>query len=825
MIIEEWSYMIELRGVSKVYRNKKGVKVQALKNIDLTLPSKGLVFIVGKSGSGKSTLLNLLGTLDHPTEGTIYVDGKKLTKKMEEAYRNQYIGFIFQEFHVFDEYTVYDNIGLSLRLQKKHPSKEKIERLLETLGLDGLEHRKPNELSGGQKQKVAVARALVKNPMMILADEPTGNLDVKSSAQLFDILTAISKTKLVVVVSHDLESARKYADRVIEISDGRIVQDVTLRKTEPHLQIFPKIKKSHLPFFYRFQLVLHSLFSKPLHLLMTLLLLICSFVFTAFLINSGLFHQTDLTINTMKANHKHVYEIKKQTVDYDGMIAGHEMTDTDKKELEKELGHSLSPKYTLKHENEILRMPFLEDRGNGDYYENLPSFLNFVEVKDSHLWDNVIGRVANKENEIVIHKYMADCIIEVGIKDKDGKEYHPENYQQIVSEKRPFRLGENEVVIVGIIDDDNQMWKKLKETGTYQNDEERNLFAETVDQAMTIYTNGFVEKAKITLSDEGKLKLLYMDIQNQYISDFHYLENTVTVYGNEKTEDISDLSKNDIVLSFDTLLQIYPNLNHLFETYTKEHSDLSYQDLQKKFLEEKKDFIPILKQSVAIDYGIEKEMTVYVRGIHLGEGNYVARTLLQDIQVNLKPIYSYVVYENDYQNMKRIFKKYPLSDTFQEHETYEGYVYQVPYQLKINNTTNTYRTLSKIIMIVGLIVLFFTLLLFTHFITTTIRYNKKKIGIFRAIGTRKRDIVKIFSLESFVISLFSYVVAMGIWYGVVYLLNQSVGSTLYQFEPFYINPYTYLFMFLFSVVLAICITILSLSKILKIQPIDAIQNK
>ena len=201
--------MIELRGVSKVYRNKKGVKVQALKNIDLTLPSKGLVFIVGKSGSGKSTLLNLLGTLDHPTEGTIYVDGKKLTKKMEEAYRNQYIGFIFQEFHVFDEYTVYDNICLSLRLQKKHPSKEKIERLLETLGLDGLEHRKPNELSGGQKQKVAVARALVKNPMMILADEPTGNLDVKSSAQLFDILTAISKTKLVVVVSHDLESARK----------------------------------------------------------------------------------------------------------------------------------------------------------------------------------------------------------------------------------------------------------------------------------------------------------------------------------------------------------------------------------------------------------------------------------------------------------------------------------------------------------------------------------------------------------------------------------------------------------------------------------------
>ena len=817
--------MIELRGVSKLYRNKKGVKVQALKNINLMLPSKGLVFIVGKSGSGKSTLLNLLGSLDHPTEGSIYIDGKKLTKRIEEAYRNQYIGFIFQEFHIFDEYSVYDNICLSLRLQKKHPIKEKVLQLLENLGLDGLENRKPNELSGGQKQKVAVARALVKNPMVILADEPTGNLDIRSSAQLFDILKAISETKLVVVVSHDLEAARKYGDRVIEIADGKIIQDIELKKTDPHFQMFPKIRKSHLPFFYRLKFVLHNLFIKPGQLLMTFLLLICSFVFTAFLMNSGLFKQSDFTIHTMKENQKHVYEVRKQNVDYDGMISSYGLTDKDYKILKQEIGHNLSPKYTLKDENEVLKMPFLKEQGKGDYYENLPRYLNFVEVKDSRLWKQMIGRRARNKNEIVIHKFMADCLIEVGIKDKDGKKYQPKNYQQIVTDQHPFLLGDNEVVIVGILDDDQKQFKKLKETGTYQNDEERNMLLEIADQATTVYTNGFVESAKLNLSDEGKLKQLYIHINNQYISDFQYLEDKIKIFGKETTEEVSELSKNDIVLSFDTILKIYPNLNHLFETYTKEHSDLTYQDLQQKFLDEKKELIPILDQSLVINSGLEKEISVYVRGIYLGEKNYIAKTLLQDIPNNTKAIYSYVVYENNYHNMEHIFQTYRSSDSFSEHETYDGYVYCVPHQLQINNTTTIYRTLAKITVIVGFIVLLFTLLLFTHFITTTIRYSKKKIGILRAMGTKKWDIIKIFTLESFLVSFVSYILAMLIWYIVVYLLNQSVSHTLFQFEIFYINSYTYLFMFLFAVILALCITILSLSKILKIQPIDAIQNK
>ena len=183
--------MVELKKVRKVYHSKKGPDTEALHNINVTMGNRGLVFIVGKSGSGKSTLLNLLGGLDLPTEGNIIVDKKDLTKlnpRQMDAYRNSCVGFIFQEFYTLEEYNVYENIELALKLQRKKYELNEIDQLLEKLGIAGLGKRKINELSGGQKQRVAIARALIKDPYMILADGPTGNLDEESSEQIFNIL-------------------------------------------------------------------------------------------------------------------------------------------------------------------------------------------------------------------------------------------------------------------------------------------------------------------------------------------------------------------------------------------------------------------------------------------------------------------------------------------------------------------------------------------------------------------------------------------------------------------------------------------------------------
>ncbi len=220
--------MLEIKNLSKTYKPKKGVPVQALCGINLSLPETGMVFLLGKSGSGKSTLLNLLGGLDSYDSGDMVISGTSTAKFRQsdfDSYRNTLVGFIFQEYNILDDFTVGANIALALELQGKKATDEDVNRILSQVDLLGYGARRPNELSGGQKQRVAIARALVKNPKIILADEPTGALDSVTGRQILDTLKMLSREKLVIVVSHDREFALRYADRIVELADGKIISD------------------------------------------------------------------------------------------------------------------------------------------------------------------------------------------------------------------------------------------------------------------------------------------------------------------------------------------------------------------------------------------------------------------------------------------------------------------------------------------------------------------------------------------------------------------------------------------------------------------------
>ena len=217
--------MLEIRNLTKIYTAKGGVSVRALDGVSLTFEDTGMVFLLGKSGSGKSTLLNLCGGLDRPDSGEIIVKGRgseTFTAGDFDSYRNTYIGFIFQEYNILDEFTVEANVALALELQGKAKDREKIQEILRAVELENFAKRKPNTLSGGQKQRVAIARALVKEPEIIMADEPTGALDSATGRQVFDTLKKLSEDKLVLVVSHDREFAELYADRIIELKDRRV---------------------------------------------------------------------------------------------------------------------------------------------------------------------------------------------------------------------------------------------------------------------------------------------------------------------------------------------------------------------------------------------------------------------------------------------------------------------------------------------------------------------------------------------------------------------------------------------------------------------------
>lgn len=204
-------------------------KVEALKNINLTIKQGEFVAVVGASGSGKSTLLHLLGGVDKPTSGKVYVDGVDiygLSEKELAIFRRRKVGFIFQFYNLVPVLTAEENMLLPLLLDTKKVNKDHFEELINILGLGDRRHHLPNELSGGQQQRVSIGRALAYSPSIVLADEPTGNLDSKNSKEIIDLLKISVKkyNQTLILITHDLNIASQ-ADRIITIEDGSIVKD------------------------------------------------------------------------------------------------------------------------------------------------------------------------------------------------------------------------------------------------------------------------------------------------------------------------------------------------------------------------------------------------------------------------------------------------------------------------------------------------------------------------------------------------------------------------------------------------------------------------
>ncbi len=219
--------ILETRDLRKVY-GTGDAQVRALDGVNLAVENGEFVAIVGTSGSGKSTLLHTLGGLDRPTEGSVTVDGKDIFGLKDEAltiFRRRKIGFVFQSYNLVPVLNVYENIVLPIQLDGKNVDEGFIERIVKTLGLDGRLDALPSQLSGGQQQRVAIARALAAAPAIILADEPTGNLDSRTSQDVLGLLKVTSQkfSQTIVMITHNEEIAQM-ADRIFRIEDGRIVK-------------------------------------------------------------------------------------------------------------------------------------------------------------------------------------------------------------------------------------------------------------------------------------------------------------------------------------------------------------------------------------------------------------------------------------------------------------------------------------------------------------------------------------------------------------------------------------------------------------------------
>ena len=220
--------ILSAKGISKTYTAGQ-VKINALNQCDIEVRKGEFTAIVGKSGSGKSTLLRILGTIDKPDEGKVYIEGKEIDnlKNSELAkFRRTHIGFIYQDYKLIPEYTAYENIILPLILDSEQADEEKVTELMESLGIDYCKDKFPAQMSGGEQQRVAIARALINKPKILLADEPTGNLDNNNAWEIMKLMEEINNNgTTVVVVTHNLEIVKAMNKRVITMQKGVIVDD------------------------------------------------------------------------------------------------------------------------------------------------------------------------------------------------------------------------------------------------------------------------------------------------------------------------------------------------------------------------------------------------------------------------------------------------------------------------------------------------------------------------------------------------------------------------------------------------------------------------
>ncbi len=639
--------MIELVNLNKTYKTKKGITIEAIKNLSLKFDDNGLVFVVGKSGSGKSTLLNLIGLLDSFDSGEIIIDNQpilKISKKELDDYRNYNLGFVFQEYNLIESYTVYKNIELVLDLQNETNKEEKIKKVIHDVELDGYENSKVNRLSGGQKQRVAIARALVKNPKVILCDEPTGSLDSKTGKTIFDLLQKISKDTLVIVVTHDVESAYTFGNRVISIKDGMISSDENIKSIDKiNKSSKNDVKKSgHLTFKNKVLLAFSYLLKKPLRLCVALIISIISLLVSSTSYSFGTINSTDLIVNSMQKNNFSYYSYyktanKQQNNYYEAINMNEDDVAFLKSNLKADIVNPVYDYSLLSDTNDVPNVYQTESINESYYPYGIQGFIEVNEklLNDSHL--SYVGNLPANDNEIMISRYLASLY--------QRYNYLGDNKQQIIINlenmiNKTLKISDKNYKIVGLVDtkfDDKKydvLFQDEISDGLYKEVEHATKYGlhNVLFFNSGFYKNNFESKtitdSLISLKDNTMMNAKYLNSEletlfNFNINSFEKVNNNYKVFYKNNADSID--KKSFVPLSIFNVQQTYETtMNDRIDNYINEH----YEQIKDKLIthfnssienelkEKYKDYIKtstfgMYNTNVSLDNEIEPGITCY----------------------------------------------------------------------------------------------------------------------------------------------------------------------------------------------------------------------
>ena len=786
--------MLELKKITKIYETNS-FKQQALDEVSINFRKNEFVSILGPSGSGKTTLLNIIGGLDDYTNGDLIINGistKKYTNRNWDTYRNHRIGFVFQNYNLIPHQTILSNVELALTLSgvSKNESRKRAKEALNKVGLSDHINKKPNQLSGGQMQRVAIARALVNNPDILLADEPTGALDSKTSEQIMDLLKEVAKDRLVIMVTHNAELANQYSTRIIELKDGKVTSD-----SDPYTKVDKekeddKKKKTSMSFLTALSLSLNNLMTKKGRTILT-----------AFAGSIGIIGIA-LILSLSSGVQNYINRVQEEALtSYPLMIESNSIDITSFLEEQRDnfINAEENQDDNKVYSNDII-IDTLSVMSNQINNNNLEAFKNYLENEGSHINDyttaisyqyNLNLQLYKPDTENGIVQVNPNTILEsIGYSDEtaasimvsdvfsellENDEMNEQMYQ-VISGRMPENY--NEVVIM--VDENNQISDYALYALGLKDQAELSEFFEKLANGEEIVTEQVSFEYDELLNLTFKLLLntdYYEKVNGIWVdksNDEEYMKQKIEEAEEIKVVGIIKPNENAVVTNSSVGGVLYTNdleeyvINKINEAEIvkeqKENPDVNVIT-GLEFSDEEFNINNLSPEQQQYLASLPPEQLAEIIEMYRDQANATYEsTLLKLGSVNLDKPSAIYIYAKDFKakdEIKNIIAEY---NQIQENSGNEDNIinYSDLVGMLMSSVTDIVDIVSYVLIGFVSISLVVSSIMIGIITYISVLERTKEIGILRAIGASKKDISRVFNAETLIVGLIAGLFGIGI---------------------------------------------------------------
>ena len=773
--------MLEIKHIKKSYKTGDFVQ-KALNDVSIQFRQNEFVAILGPSGSGKTTLLNVLGGLDHYDSGDLIINGKS-TKNFKaadwDAYRNNSVGFIFQSYNLIGHISIQDNVEMALTLSnvKKKERRKRAREALKSVGLLEHAHKRPNQLSGGQMQRVAIARSLVNNPDIILADEPTGALDSNTSKQIMDLIQKIASDKLVIMVTHNQDLAYQYATRVIEVKDGKVVSDSNPLTKEEQEEEQYKLKKTKMSFMEALYLSFNNIMTKKGRTLITAFASSIGIIGIALILS--LSNGFDLQIDKFERGILSAMPImiSKQSMDLDEeslvQLTGEEQEKYPDKQTVIPKDNALG---SLVHQNKI-------NDDYIDYIENIPSDLvygvSYTKMTALNVLTEHDGKVSVADTQDISFSALPKSL------DENTPNAAMEAYYDILAGTLPQKKED----IVLIVDASNRVNTEILQL----------LGFDTMDE---IPFDEIIGKTiKVALNDDFYVKMGDYFVRNP---------------------DLQSVYDNSITLTVSGILRMKED----FPSYVASAS-LCYTDELLDEVIAANNESEIVKAQQASDVNVLTGMPFSDSTSNPSSSSSAGMTITKDTVLGYlgadQTPYMIYLFPKDFESKDELLK---YLDAYNDDKEDDDKVIYMDQAELISSMSSSIMSAVTIVLIafssISLIVSSIMIGIITYI---SVLERTKEIGILRALGARKKDISRVFNAETFIIGITSGLIGIGIALILTIPTNQIIYNLTELENVAILNPLHALILILVSMTLTMIGGFIPARIAAKKDPVEALRTE